>query len=96
MVSQEFIDDVALAFKRCNELEAEINAYKTCSKDHKEKCPDVKCWVQVLRDEQMDNIEELKERLEKLGAALKEIAKSPQYRHVPTWVVIKCEQALKG
>ena len=35
-------------------------------------------------------------RTEELEDVLKEIAKSPQYRHVPNWVVIKCEQALKG
>ena len=35
-------------------------------------------------------------RIKKLETVLREIAKSPQYRHVPNWVVIKCEQALKG
>jgi len=55
--------------ERIKELEAEIKAYKNCSKDHKEKCPDVKCWVQVLRDEQMDEIEQLKE-LEKIPTSL--------------------------
>ncbi len=34
-------------------------------------------------------------RIEELESVLREIAKSPQYRHAPNWVVIKCVQALK-
>ena len=36
------------------------------------------------------------ERIKELEKVLREIAKSPQYRHAPNWVVIKCEQSLKG
>ncbi len=36
------------------------------------------------------------EQIKELEDVLRKIAKSPQYRHVPAWVVIKCEQALKG
>ena len=35
-------------------------------------------------------------RIKGLESVLREIAKSPQYRHAPNWVVIKCVQALKG
>ena len=38
----------------------------------------------------------LKERIEELGTILKEFADAPQCMHVPNWVVIKCEKALKG
>jgi len=53
---------------RCKELEAQITAYENCSKDHQEKCPDVKCWVQELRDRQMDEIEEQAKQIQELEA----------------------------
>jgi len=43
-----------------------------------------KAGIQVLHD-----------RIQELEGVLKEFADSPQYMHVPNWVVIKCEQALK-
>ena len=36
------------------------------------------------------------ERIKELEGLLKEFADSPQCMHVPNWVVIKCENALKG
>jgi len=35
-------------------------------------------------------------RIKELEGILKEFADAPQCMHVPNWVVIKCEQALKG
>jgi len=49
------------------QLQKQIDVYKNCSKDHEEKCPDVKCWVQVLRDKQMDEIEQLINQIKELS-----------------------------
>jgi len=36
------------------------------------------------------------ERIKELEAIIKSFADAPQCMHVPNWVVIKCENALKG
>jgi len=38
----------------------------------------------------------LKERIKELEDLLDEFADAPGCMHVPDWIVIKCEQALKG
>ena len=35
-------------------------------------------------------------RIKELEAIIKSFADAPQCMHVPNWVVIKCENALKG
>ncbi len=52
------------------QLRAKIEVYKNCSKKHKEKCPETKCWVQELRDEQLDEIEQLQAQVSGLNADL--------------------------
>jgi len=41
-------------------------------------------------------VKDLEAENKRLKGLLREIEKSPPYRHVPNWVVIKIEQALKG
>ncbi len=74
------IADISAAKQACNKLqsrlaaaEKKISAYRNCSKDHKENCPDVRCWVQELRDELHDEIENLHAKITELRKALEEI-----------------------
>jgi len=50
---------------------AAIEAYKQCPKPKTDNCPDIRCWVQVYRDELLDEIYELKKYIQKSNPILK-------------------------
>jgi hypothetical protein len=59
----------------------EFNAYKNCSKDYKEKCPDVKCWVQTLRDKQMNIIANFEATVERQEKTIESQGREASRRH---------------